>query len=110
MCRTKGIKEILEKGAQKVRESRSPLALLEEQRVKVQIDSKKQEQRLQKWFAYWAVGLVSAWLVFVAFLLVCVGNSRISLSSTVLVTLLATTTVNVIALSMVMAKGLFPNK
>ena len=110
MCRTESLKEVIEKASQAERESRDARTLLDKRLLEVEIDSKKQEQRLQKWFAYWAVGLVSLWLGFVGVLLVLVGTSLISLSNTVLATLLATTTVNVIALSMVMAKGLFPNK
>ena len=110
MCRTKDRKGVIKKAARELRDDRDAQRLLEKRRFEVEIDAKKQEQRLQQWFAYWAVGLVSVWLVFVAVLLVLVGMSCISLSNSVLMTLLATTTVNVIALSIVMAKGLFPNK
>ena len=110
MSGAKGVKEKIEEAPRSIREDRDARTLLGKRLLQVEIDSKKQEQRLQKRFAYWAVGLVSGWLVFVAVLLVLVGISKISLSNTVLATLLATTTVNVIALSMVMAKGLFPNK
>lgn len=107
MCRTKDRKGVIKKAARELRDDRDAQRILEKRRFEVEIDAKKQEQRLQKWFAYWAVGLVSVWLVFVAVLLVLVGMSRISLSNGVLMTLLATTTVNVIACQLLWRRDCF---
>lgn len=54
--------------------------------------------------------VVSLWLLFIAFVVFSVGKSWLSYSDGVLMTLLATTTVNIIGLAYFMAKGLFPNK
>ena len=110
MCRTKSLKEVIEKASQAERESRDARTLLDKRLLEVEIDSKKQEQRLQKWFAYWAVGLVSLWLVFIVAVVFSVGMSWLNYSDGVLIALLATTTANIIGLAYFMAKGLFPNK
>ena len=54
--------------------------------------------------------VVSLWLLFIALVVVSVGKSWLNYSDGVLMTLLATTTVNIIGLAYFMAKGLFPGK
>lgn len=78
--------------------------------AKEELDSLKQERKLRKGFAIWATVVVSGWLLFIGFVVFSVGKSWLIYSDGVLMTLLATTTVNVIALSVVIAKGLFPDK
>ena len=78
--------------------------------AKEELDSLKQKRKLRKRYAVWATIVVSIWLLFIASVVLCVGKSWLIYSDGVLMTLLATTTVNVIALSVVIAKGLFPDK
>lgn len=70
----------------------------------------KQERELQKGVARWVKWVVSLWLLFIALVVVSVGKSWLNYSDGVLMTLLATTTVNIIGLAYFMAKGLFPGK
>lgn len=84
---------------------------LENKHAQTKIDEEEQKQELRREFATWAKWVVSIWLVFVTLVLIAVGICNyfsITLyPNTVLITLLASTTINVIALSMVIIKGLF---
>lgn len=57
--------------------------------------------------AWWVVGVDSAWLAAVAFVL-CGNASLLHLDASVLITLLATTTANVLGLAFIVLKGLYP--
>ncbi len=75
--------------------------------------SKRYDQKLRKDYANWAKKTVTLWLVFIVILLIWVGIYDYSapktslFSESVLITLLATTTINVIALTLFIIKGLF---
>lgn len=56
----------------------------------------------------WAKRVVTWWLVFVAVVLMISGFNWLKLSETVLVTLLATTTLNILGLAYIVLKGHFP--
>ncbi len=111
-----GFPETLEK-AQKQPSKDSPdeQTILQDRLQNLQINAEKQKQELRGKFATWARRIVSSWLIFIAVVLIFVGafNFFYSIalySNTVLITLLAATTINVIALSMVIIKGLFADR
>ena len=84
-------------------------------RLELQNKSEEQKQEMQREFGGWAKWIVSRWLYFIVFLLVVVGavsffyGTQI-FSDKVLITLLATTTVNVIGMVIIVIKYLFANK
>jgi hypothetical protein len=59
----------------------------------------------RKWLAVWATLIVTSWLI--AVILILVNKDKFHLSDTVLVALLATTTLNVLGLSYIVLKGHF---
>jgi hypothetical protein len=59
----------------------------------------------RKWLAIWTAIIVSVWLYFV--LIILTFNRIICLSDSVLITLLGTTTLNVLGLSFIVLKGHF---
>lgn len=61
----------------------------------------------RKWLAIWAVVVVSSWLIAVIIILVLNKSCEINLSDNVLITLLGTTTLNVLGLSFIVLKGHF---
>ena len=104
-----------EKALREFREGRSeentPYFIgLTDERYREKTAAIRQERKLQKTVAKWVMVLVSVWLVFIAVVIWKVGKSHLDYSSSVLITLLATTTVNIIGLAYFMAKGLFPNR
>lgn len=108
--------EKLEKAREEQREdSPNEQAILQKRLFETQIEAEKQKQDLRGKFATWARRIVSSWLIFIAVVLIFVGASNFfysiaPYSNTVLITLLAATTINVIALSMVIIKGLFADR
>jgi len=86
---------------------------LKSQEQKIESEKQKQEQR--KEFADWAKKICSCWLIFVASLIVFIGASKffwpdiIFYSDWVLITIFSTTTVNIVALVLLVIKGLFPS-
>lgn len=84
-------------------------------RLELQNKSEEQKQEMQREFGDWAKRIVSWWLVFIVLLLIVVGavsffyGTQI-FSDKVLITLLATTTVNVIGMVIIIIKYLFANK
>lgn len=69
----------------------------------------KQNTKLRNKLACWAQDLVSVYLVLV-FFLICLNDYLIKLSDAVLITLLGTTTVNVLGLMYIAMKDLFNGK
>jgi len=61
----------------------------------------------RKWLAVWTAIIVSAWLFVVLLILVLNQLVSIGLSDTVLITLLGTTTLNVLGLSFIVLRGHF---
>lgn len=68
-----------------------------------------QDTKHRKILVYWMMGVVSVWLI--AVLLFAVFNKvwGLAISENVLITLLATTTLNVLGLSKIILSGLFRN-
>ncbi len=61
----------------------------------------------RKWLAIWTAGVVTLWLIAVIGILLYNKSQSIGLSDTVLVTLLGTTTLNVLGLSFIVLRGHF---
>jgi hypothetical protein len=59
----------------------------------------------RKWLAVWATTVVTLWLI--AVILILINKHKFDLSDTVLVTLLGTTTLNILGLSYIVLKGHF---
>lgn len=66
-----------------------------------------QDTRFRKYLAIWVMWIVPVWLLAVIVILILCGIEIFSLKSNVLITLLATTTVNVLGLAYIVLKGLF---
>lgn len=69
-----------------------------------------QDTKFRKHLAWWVMGIVPVWLATVLVLLFLQGFSGFTLSDSVLVALLATTTVNVLGLAFIVLRGIFPQK
>ncbi len=59
---------------------------------------------------YWVIAIVSVWLLIVSSILFLQGTSCVQLSDAVLITLLSTTTINILGLPLIILKGLFNKK
>jgi len=60
----------------------------------------------RKWLAQWSAAVVSIWLGFVAIVLIS-NNNCLHLTEGVLITLLGTTTLNILGLSFIVLRGHF---
>lgn len=78
---------------------------LEDEKRKSELERYKSDTNDRRWLAEWAAFVVSFWLLLV--LVMLVNSQRYSLDSNVLITLLATTTVNVLGLMLIVLKGHF---
>ena len=69
-----------------------------------------QDTRHRKWLVVWMIIVVSVWLTVV--LLITMFNKpwRLYITEKILITLLATTTINVLGLSKIILNGLFGSK
>lgn len=67
-----------------------------------------QDTRFRKHLANWVMIIVPSWLFLVIVILFFDGFNLIKLQTEVLITLLATTTVNVLGLAYIVLKGIFP--
>lgn len=67
-----------------------------------------QDTRFRKHLANWVMTIVPCWLLSVIVILLFQGFDLISLPDEVVITLLATTTVNVLGLAYIVLKGIFP--
>ena len=72
----------------------------------ISLRDQSQDVNLRKLFSYWAIILLSLWLVFVTIIL-WEEQRRNGLSDTVLITLLSTTTINLISIPYIIVKNLF---
>lgn len=61
----------------------------------------------RKWLAKWSACIVSGWLIFVIIILVTNNYCSLYLSDAVLITLLGTTTLNILGLSFIVLRGHF---
>ena len=66
-----------------------------------------QDTTYRKFLAKWVMYVVSIWLGIVITIVVLTGFRFLTYTSTVLVTLLATTTINVLGLAFIVLRGLF---
>lgn len=79
---------------------------VDEQIKKRYAERYKQDTIERKWLSQWAASVVSFWLILV--MVVLFKNSRyFHLSDSVLITLLGTTTLNVLTLTVIVLKSLF---
>lgn len=70
-----------------------------------------QDTRFRKHLAKWVMYIVPIWLALVIIIVILQGILQsFKLSDSVLITLLATTTVNVLGLAFIVLKGIFPQK
>lgn len=67
-----------------------------------------QDTRFRKHLANWVMIIVPSWLFLVIVILFFAGFNLLKLQTEVLITLLATTTVNVLGLAYIVLKGIFP--
>lgn len=67
-----------------------------------------QDTRFRKHLAHWVMWIVPVWLGCVLFIITFNDPFCFNLNSKVLITLLATTTVNVLGLAYIVLKGIFP--
>ena len=65
-----------------------------------------QDTRFRRYLANWVMAIVPAWL-FCVILILC-GRSILNMEKEIVITLLATTTVNVLGLAYIVLKGIFP--
>lgn len=68
----------------------------------------KDTSQLRRHTGYWVMTVVSQWLFVVICLVILVGLKSLELNDSVIITLLGTTTVNIIGLPYVLLKGLYP--
>ena len=66
-----------------------------------------QDTRFRRHLARWVMFIVPLWLLAVVVIIVCSGIGWINIDKEVLITLLATTTANILGLAFVLLKGLF---
>lgn len=62
--------------------------------------------KLRKVLAYWSFGIISAWIILVA--IVLFDNKCLELSENIIITMLVTTTANILGLPIIVLKNLFP--
>lgn len=67
-----------------------------------------QDTRFRRHLANWVMTIVPCWLLSVVVILFLHGLGLICLPTEVIITLLATTTVNVLGLAYIVLKGIFP--
>lgn len=79
---------------------------LEKQLITARIDRYNGDTTDRKWLASWSTWVVSIWMICVIFIL-CFNNKLLCLSDNVIISLLVTTTLNVLGLSYIVLKGHF---
>lgn len=67
-----------------------------------------QNTMYRKYFSLWVMIIVPAWLLVVVILIALCGFGACKLGNSVLNTLLATTTANILGLAYIVLKGMFP--
>lgn len=78
-------------------EERRLVKLRQDEYLKEQIQRLKDDNEARKNFSQWIFTLTVMWLFFILMIIGCVGKKFIYLSDTVLVTLITTSTINVLA-------------
>ena len=64
--------------------------------------------KLRKVLAYWSFGIITAWIILVA--IVLFDNKCLELSENIIITMLVTTTANILGLPIIVLRNLFPSK
>jgi len=82
----------------------------EEERKKLENQTLSDDNQGRKEVKQWAMVLTSTWMLFVLLILISTGNGNLVLSDTVLVTLLTTTTANVLGIILIVTKYFFKSK
>ena len=67
----------------------------------------RQDTRQRKFLVRWVVALTSTWLILVITIIFLQGFRLVSLENSILIALLATTTLNVLGLAYIVLEGLF---
>ena len=68
----------------------------------------EQDTKWRDYLAWWVIGVTSGWMLIILFILVIKGFcSTFDLEKEVLITLLATTTANVLGLPLIVLRGIF---
>lgn len=83
-------------------------SLQEQENLKKHLENNRYEEdtKNRAGLALWVKWVVSIWL-FVVLLIICLNNLIVNLSDRVLITLLATTTLNVLGLAFIVLRGYF---
>lgn len=74
---------------------------------KEELESRRQDRRQRGRFSIWIFGFMGVYMFFILAVLVLAGAGVLNLSDTVLVSLLTTTTADVIGIFIIVAKYLF---
>ena len=82
----------------------------EAERAKEELARYKQDTKERKTLSKWVRCIVPVWLGFTATSFLLNGYGCISVSESVMITLLGTTTANVLGLGYILLKGLFPEE
>ncbi|KAF2518270.1 MgtC/SapB family protein [Flavobacterium salilacus subsp. salilacus] len=82
----------------------------EERQKEAELQRYNDDSRHRKNLVKWATTLIGIWLTAVILILVATGMPLLELSDTVMVTLLSTTTVNVLGLMIIVLNDIFKGK
>jgi hypothetical protein len=82
----------------------------EKRSIRLNNDIKEQDKEERKFYANLIFTTTTLWLTLVLIVFVAIGQGRLHYSDSVIITLLTTTTANVIGLSIIVANYLFRNK
>ncbi len=83
---------------------------IDERDKEADVKKKLDDIWLRRVVAMWSLGIVSAWMVYLMVLVCRLAGNRDHLSDAVIMALIGSTTVNVISISVVVVKSLFPPK
>lgn len=82
----------------------------DERQKKLANDVTEQDKNERKVYANLSFTLVAMWLVMVLVIFVAIGKGDLYYSENVIITLLTTTTINIIGIFLIVARYLFPTK
>ena len=105
MSNNKDLASLIATGKNKVEDIDSEELPVQQKMRNLEADRYGADSKDRKWLAKWTACIVSIWLV--AVMLVIIFNKCYQLSDPVLMTLLGTTTLNVLGLSFIVLRGHF---
>ena len=79
-----------------------------DRRNRIENDDKEQTVQLKKGICRWVQWVVTLYLAFVSCLILAVAWEQLALNDAVIITLLSTTTINILALPYIIINSLFP--